>query len=336
MLWLWLDRFTEFTRGQRAVAIKNVSLTDDALSDYLPGFPVLPCSMIVEGLAWTGGILANDFRGFRERTVLAKVNKAVFHRPALPGHQLRYTAVLGRDRSRGRVHPRHEPRRRRVAGRSGPFLAHLTEGYEGIEGDLVDPAETLALMRSFGMYDVGRTPTGEPLDVAEKLLEGERAAEEAAAMYDRPKPKRCALQRTRRALRKTEPLQPNCQQGRSRRDDSLRGRFIALDDGRADGLYRQKNRASGIDLENWDGGQFRVCDLLFRRGPDFPSQAEKPEGSNANVPYVQLPPAVPETRRLGEGMMIVVPSLAARRQCQQGVVRAVLARSKRPGTDRMT
>ena len=94
MRWMWLDRFVEFIRGQRSVAIKNVSMTEEPLSDYLPGFPVLPCSMIVEGLAWTGGILANDQRGFRERTVPAKVNKAVFHRPAFPGDQLRYSAVL--------------------------------------------------------------------------------------------------------------------------------------------------------------------------------------------------------------------------------------------------
>ena len=60
------------------------------------------------------------------------------------------------------------------------FLAHLPERFEGIEGDLVDPAEMLALMRTFGMYDVGRTATGEPLDVAEKLLEGERKAQAAA------------------------------------------------------------------------------------------------------------------------------------------------------------
>ena len=32
------------------------------------------------------------------------------------------------------------------------FLAHLPERFDGLEGDLVDPAETLALMRIFGMY----------------------------------------------------------------------------------------------------------------------------------------------------------------------------------------
>jgi 3-hydroxyacyl-[acyl-carrier-protein] dehydratase len=60
------------------------------------------------------------------------------------------------------------------------FLAHLPEGFELHDGDLSDPAETLALMRTFGMYDVGRLPSGEPIDVAEKLLEGERATQAAA------------------------------------------------------------------------------------------------------------------------------------------------------------
>jgi 3-hydroxyacyl-[acyl-carrier-protein] dehydratase len=179
MRWMWLDRFVEFVSGRRAVAIKNVSLTEEALSDYLPGFPVLPCSLIVEGLAWTGGILANEQRGFRERTVLAKINKAVFHRPALPGDQLRYTAVLEAIEAegafiRGTSHVGDE-----LQAEADLFLAHLPERYEGIEGDLSDPAETLALMRTFGMYDVGRTPAGEPLDVAEKLLDGERKAQAA-------------------------------------------------------------------------------------------------------------------------------------------------------------
>ena len=177
MRWMWLDRFVEFIRGQRSVAIKNVSLTEEPLSDYLPGFPVLPCSLIVEGLAWTGGILANDQHGFRERMVLAKVNRAVFHRPALPGDQLRYCAVLEATEAegtfiRGTSHVGDE-----LQAEVDFFLAHLPDRFEGVEGDLVDPADTLALMRTFGLYDVGRTPTGEPLDVAERLLEGECRAQ---------------------------------------------------------------------------------------------------------------------------------------------------------------
>ncbi len=180
--WMWLDRFTEFVRGQRAVAIKNVSLTEEPLSDYLPGFPMLPCSLIVEGLAWAGGILANDQCGFRERTVLAKVNRAVFHRAALPGDQLRYTAVLEASGPEGAFVRGTSHIGDQLQAEADLFLAHLPDRIEAVDGDLVDPVETLALMRTFGMYDVGRLPTGEPLDVAEKLLQAERKAQAEEAI----------------------------------------------------------------------------------------------------------------------------------------------------------
>ncbi len=181
MRWLWIDRFVEFVRGQRSVAIKNVSLTEEPLSEYIPGFPMLPCSLIVEGMAWTGGILANDQRLFRERTVLAKVNKAVFHRPAVAGDQLRYTAVLEGIEAegafiRGTSHVGDE-----LQAEVDLFLAHLGDRFDDVEGDLIDPADMLASLRIFGLYDVGKTATGEPLDVAEKLQAGETAAQAAAS-----------------------------------------------------------------------------------------------------------------------------------------------------------
>jgi 3-hydroxyacyl-[acyl-carrier-protein] dehydratase len=180
MRWMWVDRMVEFIRGERSVAIKNVSLTEEPLNDYLPGFPLLPCSLIVEGLAWTGGILANDQRGFQERIVLAKVNKAVFHRPAFPGDQLRYSAVIDGIEPegafvRGTSHVGDE-----LQAEVDLFLAHLGDRFEEVEGDLIDPADTLAMLRLFGLYDVGRTPAGEPLDVPDKLLDAERKAQAAA------------------------------------------------------------------------------------------------------------------------------------------------------------
>ena len=36
-------------------------------------------------------------------------------------------------------------------------------------------------LRLFGVYDVGRTPSGEPLDVPAKLLDGERKAQAEVA-----------------------------------------------------------------------------------------------------------------------------------------------------------
>ena len=156
-----------------------MSLSEEPLSDYQPGFPVLPCSLIVEGLAWTGAILASDQRGFQERVVLAKVTKAVFHRPALPGDQLRYTAVLeGLEPKgafvRGTSHVGEE-----LQAEVELFLAHLGDRFDEVEGDLIDPSDMLATLRLFGLYDVGRTPAGDPLDVPDKLLDGERKAQAA-------------------------------------------------------------------------------------------------------------------------------------------------------------
>jgi 3-hydroxyacyl-[acyl-carrier-protein] dehydratase len=178
MRWLWIDRFVEFVRGERSAAIKNVSLSEEPLSDYPPGFPMFPPTLIIEGMAWTGGILANDHRAFRERTVLAKVNRAVFHRPALPGDQLRYTAVLEGIEAEGAFIRGTSHVGDQLQAEVDLFLAHLGDRFEHVAEDLIEPADMLATLRVFGLYDVGRTSSGEPLDVAEKLLEGERRAQE--------------------------------------------------------------------------------------------------------------------------------------------------------------
>jgi 3-hydroxyacyl-[acyl-carrier-protein] dehydratase len=180
MRWLLLDRMTEFVRGKRSAAIKNVSLTEESLSDYMPGFPTLPCSLIVEGLAWTGGLLANDHRGFEERVVLAKINKAVFHTFAHAGDQLRYSAVLEAIDNEGAFISAKSHVGDELQAEVELFLAHLGDRFDEVEGDLIDPADMLVTLRLFGVYDVGRMPTGEPIDIPAKLIEGERKAQAAA------------------------------------------------------------------------------------------------------------------------------------------------------------
>ena len=94
MRWFWIDRFLEFVSGQRAVAVKAITLSDEPLDGYVPCYPVQPCSLIIEGLAQTGGLLVAEHNQFRERVVLAKIGRAVFHTPARPGDLLRYTAFV--------------------------------------------------------------------------------------------------------------------------------------------------------------------------------------------------------------------------------------------------
>ncbi len=94
MRWLWIDTFVEFESGKRAVTIKNVTQSEDHLHDHFPGFPVMPASLMIEGMAQTAGILVGEARGFREKVLLAKIRRARFDDYCTPGDRIRYEAVI--------------------------------------------------------------------------------------------------------------------------------------------------------------------------------------------------------------------------------------------------
>ena len=94
MRWIWIDKFIEFESGKRAVAIKNLTLAEDHLHDHFPGYPVMPASLMIEGMAQTAGILVGEARDFEEKVILAKIRHASFDGIARPGQQLRYEATI--------------------------------------------------------------------------------------------------------------------------------------------------------------------------------------------------------------------------------------------------
>jgi 3-hydroxyacyl-[acyl-carrier-protein] dehydratase len=94
MRWIWIDKFTEFTPKTSATAIKNVSLAEEHLHDLYPAFPIVPHSLIVEGMAQTAGILVGEARNFEEKVILAKVSRATFHRLVRPGETISYSAKI--------------------------------------------------------------------------------------------------------------------------------------------------------------------------------------------------------------------------------------------------
>ena len=91
--------------SQRPVraAIKNLTLAEEHLHDHFPGYPVMPASLIIEGLAQTGGILVGEAGGFAEKVVLAKIPRADFLGVACAGDQLIYEVTLKDLRSEGAV-----------------------------------------------------------------------------------------------------------------------------------------------------------------------------------------------------------------------------------------
>ncbi len=94
MRWIWIDKFVEFTPKTSATAIKNVTLAEEHLHDLYPAFPIVPHSLIVEGMAQTAGILVGEARNFAEKVILAKIGRATFHRLVRPGDTLRFTARI--------------------------------------------------------------------------------------------------------------------------------------------------------------------------------------------------------------------------------------------------
>lgn len=104
MRWMWIDRVVELERAERLVAVKNISLAEEHLHDHfeadpeagLPAAPIMPSSLIIEGMAQTAGILVGHAGDFKEKVILAKIARAEIERDALPGQTLRHTATVER------------------------------------------------------------------------------------------------------------------------------------------------------------------------------------------------------------------------------------------------
>src|SRR4051795_1711050 len=94
MRWIWIDKFIEFTPKVSASAIKCVSLAEEHLHDVFPAFPLVPHSLIIEGMAQTSGILVGEARNFAEKVILAKVSRATFHRLVRPGDTIEFRAKV--------------------------------------------------------------------------------------------------------------------------------------------------------------------------------------------------------------------------------------------------
>jgi 3-hydroxyacyl-[acyl-carrier-protein] dehydratase len=134
-------------------------------------------------LAQTGGILVGEHGGFRERVILAKIGKAVFHGYATPGDTLVYTAEIADVRGDGAIVETTARVEGRLLAEVQIVFAHLDHRFADVE--LFDPAMYLGTLRSYRLYDVGRKPDGSPLDVPEHLLEAEHALRDDV---DRPAP----------------------------------------------------------------------------------------------------------------------------------------------------
>lgn len=102
MRWLWIDAILLHEPATRLVAVKNVSLAEDHLHQHFgdgedgPAQPMMPASLMLEGMAQTAGILVGSVRNFSEKVILAKVTEASFNADVFPGQSIRYDASIDR------------------------------------------------------------------------------------------------------------------------------------------------------------------------------------------------------------------------------------------------
>lgn len=93
-----IDRVLERT-DDRAVALKNVSHNEWMFEGHFPGNPVLPGTLLIEGMAQTAGLLIGQLTGSdRAMGYLVGADDARFRRQVVPGDQIVYEAKLLRAR----------------------------------------------------------------------------------------------------------------------------------------------------------------------------------------------------------------------------------------------
>ena len=179
MRWFWIDRFEEFVRGKRAVAIKTLAMSEEQFDDYSPGFPVMPASLVIEGMAQTAGLLIGEMSGFEHRVVLAKIGKAVFQFAARPGETLRYRAKILDVKNDGALAEVTSHVGDRLQGEVEMMFAFLDDRFP--PGPLFEPVDFVAMIRTFGMYDVGVDGDGRPIELPKFYADAQRQAQ---AGYD--------------------------------------------------------------------------------------------------------------------------------------------------------
>lgn len=84
-----VDRIIRLERGQRAVGVRSVALSDDVFGEHFPGNPVLPGIYVIEGLAQTAGILLWETTDRHRVAVMTTIDRARFSSFARPGDLVR-------------------------------------------------------------------------------------------------------------------------------------------------------------------------------------------------------------------------------------------------------
>jgi 3-hydroxyacyl-[acyl-carrier-protein] dehydratase len=174
MRWFWVDRFVEFVAGSHAVARKGIALSDNFMHDHWDAYPIMPHTLIAEGMAQTGGLLTSELYKFKELVVLAKFSSLQFHGETHGGDCILYRAQLDNIRDVGAMvsvtgHVGEELRSSAqifFARLQSPSKSDSAEkpkqpsGEEGMPIRLFDPEDLCHWLHLVGVFEVGRHADG--------------------------------------------------------------------------------------------------------------------------------------------------------------------------------
>ena len=90
-----VDRILEFTPGEKAVGLKNVTFNEPYFPGHIPNRPLMPGVLMVEAMAQVGGVVLIQLPGMKGKFfAFAGIDKVRFRRPVVPGDQLIMTVEL--------------------------------------------------------------------------------------------------------------------------------------------------------------------------------------------------------------------------------------------------
>jgi 3-hydroxyacyl-[acyl-carrier-protein] dehydratase len=101
---LLIDRIVEIEIGEKAVALKNITMNEPQFQGHFPGHPIMPGVLLIEAMAQAAAALVvatlgGDAEG--RLVYFMTIDNARFRKPVVPGDQVRITVT--KERRRGPV-----------------------------------------------------------------------------------------------------------------------------------------------------------------------------------------------------------------------------------------
>ncbi len=90
-----VDRILDYTPGEKAVGLKNLTINEPFFQGHIPTNPLMPGVLQLEALAQVGGVILTLLPGMKGKFfAYVGVDNARFRRPVVPGDQLIMTVEL--------------------------------------------------------------------------------------------------------------------------------------------------------------------------------------------------------------------------------------------------